>query len=159
LLSPLLWLIIERTRIGLSYRAAASNRELAAEYGLPVFAIDYGVLAFAALLAGAGGIVYGLRYGLAPQMMTAPSLDIVAVVVAVGADRLMSASLMLLGVGVLQAFCQATPGLSSFEHAVSYAVLAAGLGLRHVALPAWRAWTWRRSGTVGPAPTSRGGAR
>lgn len=156
--TPLLWLLIERTRRGLSYRAAASNRELAAEYGLPVLALDHGVLAISALLAGAGGIVYGLRYGLTPQMMTAPSLEIVAVVVAVGAESLISAVLVLLGVGVLQAFCQAVPGLSSFEHAVSYAVLAAGLALRHVALPAWRAWAWRRTGTAGPLPTSAGGA-
>jgi urea transport system permease protein len=158
LLAPLLWLLIERTRLGLSFRAAASNRELAAEYGLPVLAIDHGVLAFAAFLSGAGGIVYGLRYGLAPHMMTGPSLDIVAVVVAVGAERLVSASLVLLGIGVLQAFCQATPGLSSFEHAVGYGVLAAGLALRHVALPAWRASVWRRGGTAKPLPISSGDA-
>jgi urea transport system permease protein len=139
LLGPLIWLVIEKTRIGLSYRAAASNRELAVEYGLPVKAIDGVVLVFATLLAGAGGIVYGLRYGLTPQMLTAPSLDVVAVVVAVGAERLLSASLVLLGVGVLKAYCQSTSGLSSFEAAVSYAVLAASLILRHVALPAWHA--------------------
>jgi branched-subunit amino acid ABC-type transport system permease component len=158
-LAPLLWLLVERTRIGLSYRATSSNRELAAEYGLPVAAIDYGVLAFASLLAGAGGIVYGLRYGLTPQMMTAPALDVVAVVVAMGVERLLSGSLVLLGVGVLQAFCQATPGLSSFENAVSYALLAAALTVRHVALPAWRAQVWPQGrGPAGSATPAEGGA-
>jgi len=135
--------LIERTRFGLSYRAVASSRSLAHEYGLPVVIVDRGVLFLGSVLSAVGGIVYGLHYGLSPDMLTAPTLDVVAVVVAVGSERLWSACLLLIGVGVLQSFCQASAAISSFEYAVSYVVLAFGLAMHHLFLPSWRAATWR----------------
>jgi len=137
LLAPLLRLLIERTSVGLSYRAVSSNRELAIEYRHPVAMIDHVVVLVGGILSAAAGITYALRYGLTPQMLTAPSLDVVAVVVAVGSERLLAGSLAVLGVGVTQALCQASPRYSNMEHAVSYVLLVTALVLLPVVRHSW----------------------
>ena len=143
LLTILIALGIRYTRFGLAFRAASSDRRLASQYGLPVRHIDRIVVALAALLCSGAGIVYGLKYALTPQMMTAPGFKVVAVVVAVGPTRILTCILAILIVGMLEAVCQSSVTFSAFEHGVAFAGLIIALVVRHLIVPAWRA---RRSG-------------
>jgi branched-chain amino acid transport system permease protein len=135
LLAGILWILTNSTRMGLAYKAVSSNRELAQQYGLPIRKIDLLVILLAGGLCSLGGVINGLRYGLTADMMTANALKVVAVVVALGPERLPAIAIGLLCIGVLESYCQASIRFSAFEQGVSFAVLAVALVIRHCAAP------------------------
>jgi branched-chain amino acid transport system permease protein len=62
----LLWLLLDRTRIGSMVRAAVDDREIAAATGVSVSTVYTAVFAFGALLAGVAGVIGGVVLGLYP---------------------------------------------------------------------------------------------
>jgi branched-chain amino acid transport system permease protein len=62
----LLWLVIDKTRIGSMVRAAVDDREIAEATGVPVYLLFTSVFAFGALLAGVAGVIGGAFLGLSP---------------------------------------------------------------------------------------------
>jgi len=145
LLAGGLWAAVNHTRSGLQYRSVSANRQVATQYGLRVQRIDFIVVVMGGLLCAIGGITNGLRYGLTATMMSTTALKAVAVVVAVGYDRLLTVALGMLSIGVLESLCQARIRFSAFEDGVSYAALAIGLVVHYVVWPWWRHWRERRS--------------
>jgi len=61
-LVPLVWVVLARTRLGLTLRAVGEAPEAAASLGVSVAAIRIGTVLVAALLAGAGGGYLSLAY-------------------------------------------------------------------------------------------------
>ena len=145
LLAGVLWGGVNHTRNGLLYRSVSANRQLATQYGLPVHRIDYLVIAIAGLLCAVGGMANGMRYGLTAEMMSTTALKAVAVVVAVGYDRLLAVTLGMLSIGVLESLCQGRVRFSAFEDGVSYAALIVGLLVHHVLWPSWKRWRERQN--------------
>lgn len=130
-LTTIVWFIVNRTRFGLLYKASSSNRNLACRYGLPVRIVDFTVILVSGAMCSLGGVINGVRYGLTADMMMANALTVIAVVVAVGPERLSSIAVGMLAIGVMQSLCQASSRLSAFEHGVPFAVLALALLLRY----------------------------
>jgi branched-chain amino acid transport system permease protein len=130
-LTTIVWFIVNRTRIGLAYKASSSNRSLACRYGLPVRKVDLTVILAGGAMCSIGGVINGVRYGLTADMMMTNALEVVAVVVAVGTERLGLTAIGMLAIGVMQSLCQASPRLSAFAHGIPFAVLAIALLLRY----------------------------
>jgi branched-chain amino acid transport system permease protein len=61
-----LWLLIDKTRLGAMVRAAVDNREIAAASGIPVTLVFTGVFGVGAALAGFAGAIGGAFVGLYP---------------------------------------------------------------------------------------------
>lgn len=144
-LAGVMWALVNHTRYGLIYRSVSANRQLAVHYGLAVRKIDLLVMVVAGLLCSIGGLANGLRYGLTAEMMSTTALTAVAVVVAVGYDRLLAVALGMLLVGVLESLCQASIRFSAFEHGISYAVLVVGLAGHYLLWPFWTRWRAREN--------------
>lgn len=136
-LSPALWFAVNHTRRGLAYRCVSSNRKLAQRSGMPIDKVDLVVVLGVSLLSAGAGIVYAMRYGLAPQMMTSPALKVVAVIVAFGPKRLLVVSIAIVLMGGVERLCQGVEGLSGFEHGISYALLIVGALVKYVFWPMW----------------------
>ena len=139
-LSPALWFVVNHTRGGLAYRCVSSKRKLAQWCGMPIVRVDLVVVLGVSLLSAGAGIVYAMRYGLAPQMMTSPALKVVAVIVAFGPNRLLVVAMAIVLMGGLELLCQGVEGLSGFEHGISYAVLIIGALVKYVFWPMWKRW-------------------
>lgn len=137
-LSPVLWFVVNHTRGGLAYRCVSSKRGLAQWCGMPVSKVDLAVVLGASLLSAGAGIIYAMRYGLAPQMMTSPALKVIAVIVAFGPSRLLVVAVALVLMGGLERLCQGVEGLSGFEQGISYAVLIIGALAKYVLWPRWK---------------------
>jgi general nucleoside transport system permease protein len=61
-LVPLVWVVLARTRLGLTLRAVGEAPAEAASLGVPVVGLRVGAILVAALLAGAGGGTLSLAY-------------------------------------------------------------------------------------------------
>ncbi len=138
------WLVAG-TRIGLEYRAASSNRHLAAEYGLRIRLLDLVVPLAGALLCSFGGLVFALKFGAHPSFMVPISIKAIAVVVALGAlGGVLTACLATVLLAVGEAAVQSVPAISAFEQGLAYAVLVVALLLQYVLGPRTARWVWRR---------------
>ncbi|HEU5196222.1 MAG TPA: branched-chain amino acid ABC transporter permease, partial [Methylomirabilota bacterium] len=68
LLALLVWLVVERTSLGLSIRAATQDPTMAAVLGIDVRRLNTLVFGLGAALAGAAGVILGTMTSLSPQM-------------------------------------------------------------------------------------------
>lgn len=136
---------VGRTRLGLEYRAASSNRDLARAYGHRVKLLDIVIPLVSALLCSFGGLVYALKFGAQPSFMVPVSIKAIAVVVALAAaGGVVLAGLAALVLAVGESLVQASPSLSAFEQGVAYVVLVAAILVQYVAVPRANNWLWRR---------------
>jgi branched-chain amino acid transport system permease protein len=67
-LGLIVWLALDRTRLGKIIRAAAMDREMAGALGINVPAVFTGVFVFGAFLAGVGGVLAAPLLTIAPAM-------------------------------------------------------------------------------------------
>ena len=156
-ISAILWVLVNYTREGLGYRSVSANRTLATQYGLNVTRIDLLVVFGGGLLCSLGGLANGIRYGLTAGMMSTTGLKVVAVVVAVGQENLLTVAITMLTVGVLESMCQASTRLSAFEPGISYGVLVFALAIRYLISPWWaRRSVRKRWRADSPAPEVAG---
>jgi branched-chain amino acid transport system permease protein len=124
-----LWALLERTWLGRTVRAAASDREMASALGVPVPALYTGVFAFGTWLAALGGALAVPYVGLlAPGMGEAIIIDAFVVAVIGGLGSLKGAFLGALVIGVLSAF--GTRFFPTFDMALTFVLMAAVLLVR-----------------------------
>jgi len=128
----ILWLVLERTRIGAMMRATVDDPEMARGVGINVFLISMGVFALGATLAALAGVVAGGFVGVYPGADFEILPYAFVVVIVGGMGSLKGALLGSLLVGLLDNFGKALfPELSYFT---LFAPMAAILAVRPTGL-------------------------
>jgi branched-chain amino acid transport system permease protein len=97
-----MWLVMNRTRIGMLIRAGVDDREMLAASGLPIQLVFVLVFAFGAGLAGVAGIVGGTFQSLSPGEDTRFLLASLVVVIVGGMGSIPGAALGALIVGLAE---------------------------------------------------------
>ncbi|MCC6187847.1 MAG: branched-chain amino acid ABC transporter permease [Anaerolineales bacterium] len=128
LLALLLWLLIERTRLGAIVRAGVSDAQMVAGLGIDVQRVFAGVFAFGAALAALAGVVGAPVFTLYPGLDSEILILALVVVVIGGLGTLKGAFFGSLIIGLADTFGKALlPELSRF---ILFAVMALILLLR-----------------------------
>jgi branched-chain amino acid transport system permease protein len=128
----ILWLVVERTRIGAMMRAAVDDAEMARGIGINVSAISVGVFALGAALAAVAGVVAGGFLSVYPGADFEILSYAFVVVIVGGMGSLKGALIGALLVGLLDNFGKALfPELSYFT---LFAPMAAILAIRPTGL-------------------------
>jgi branched-chain amino acid transport system permease protein len=95
-----LWLILNRTRLGMLIRAGVDDREMLAASGVRIQYVFLAVFAFGAGLAGVGGIVGGTFQSLSPGEDTRFLLASLVVVIVGGMGSIPGAAIGALVIGL-----------------------------------------------------------
>jgi urea transport system permease protein len=93
------WIVVNRTKLGLLLRATTQNREMASALGVPTRRVDAMTFAFGAGLAGLAGVVVPLFDKINPQMGQGYIVDSFMVVVVGGVGKLAGAIVAGAGLG------------------------------------------------------------
>ncbi len=99
-----MWLILNRTRIGMLIRAGVDDREMLSATGMPIQLVFVGVFAFGAGLAGVAGVVGGTFQSLAPGEDIRFLLASLVVVIVGGMGSIPGAALGALLIGLAEQF-------------------------------------------------------
>lgn len=124
----LLWLLLERTRLGAMIRAGVDDRQMAQGVGIPVSRLFTGVFFLGAALAGIGGVVGG------PILTAYPGLDTdmlplaLVVVILGGVGSLPGALVGSLLVGLMYNF--GTALFPDFAYVVLFLPMVVALALK-----------------------------
>ena len=128
LVGAVLWIVLDRTRMGAMIRAAVDDREMAQGVGIHVPVVSLGVFALGAALAALGGVIGGGFLGVYPGADFEVLPYAFVVVIVGGLGSLPGAMVGSLLVGLLDNFGKALfPELSYFR---LFARMALILGLR-----------------------------
>jgi branched-chain amino acid transport system permease protein len=103
----LLWLVLERSRIGAMVRAGVDNAAMAAGLGGNIPLLFTGIFGFGVALAGLGGVAAGPTLGLYPGMDTDILIPAFIVIVIGGMGSLRGAFIGSLLIGVADTFGKA----------------------------------------------------
>jgi branched-chain amino acid transport system permease protein len=131
-LAVLVWLLVERTSLGLSIRAATQDATMAAVLGVNVGRLNTIVFALGAGLAGAAGVILGAMTSLSPQMGGGVVLDAFIAIVIGGLGSFTGAIVGALLLGQVQSFGVAL--LPEFHTPLVFLVMAVVLVLRPTGL-------------------------
>ncbi len=96
----LMWVLMNRTRLGMFVRAVTQNRAMAGCVGVPTSRIDTLAFALGAGIAGLGGLALSQISNVGPDMGQGYIVDAVMVVVLGGVGQLAGAVWAALGLGV-----------------------------------------------------------
>ncbi len=99
-----MWLVLNRTRVGMLVRAGVDDRDMLAATGARIHLVFLGVFAFGAGLAGVAGVVGGTFQSLAPGEDTRFLLASLVVVIVGGMGSIPGAALGALIVGLAEQF-------------------------------------------------------
>jgi branched-chain amino acid transport system permease protein len=99
-----MWLILNRTRVGMLIRAGVDDREMLSATGVPIQLVFVGVFAFGAGLAGVAGVVGGTFQSLAPGEDLRFLLASLVVVIVGGMGSIPGAALGALLIGLAEQF-------------------------------------------------------
>jgi len=151
----LLWLLVERTRVGMLVRAGATHPAMVSALGVDIRRLFMVVFGFGAMLAGFAGALAGPVFAVAPGMGDGVLILAFVVIVVGGIGSVRGAFVAALGVGVLDTVGRALlPDLlrlvtdastarqvgAALASMLVYVVMAAILAVRPVGLfPARRA--------------------
>jgi len=131
-MAVLLWLLLERTRLGSIVRAGVADPEMVGGLGINITLVFAGVFAFGAALAALSGVVAAPILGMAPGM-DFEVLIVALIVVVVGGLGTFSGSFWgSLLIGVADTFGKVLQ--PDFSMALTFAVMAAVLLLRPAGL-------------------------
>jgi len=126
LLLAMLWFILNRTRLGLAWRAAAGDQETAEAMGVPIgkvmalsYFIGYGFAASAGMMIG---ILYSSVY---PSMGDIPSYKMLAIIVLGGLGNPIGTIVAGLVIGLSETLISAYVGSLFPRDAVAFVVLIA----------------------------------
>ncbi|MDR1935488.1 MAG: urea ABC transporter permease subunit UrtB [Candidatus Accumulibacter sp.] len=97
----LMWLLMNRTRLGMFVRAVTQNRAMAACVGVPTARVDTLAFALGAGVAGLGGLALSQISNVGPDMGQGYIVDAFMVVVLGGVGQLAGAAWAALGLGVV----------------------------------------------------------
>jgi len=128
LLALLVWLVVERTSLGLAIRAATQDPMMAAVLGIDVGRLNTLVFGLGAALAGAAGVILGTMTSLSPQMGGGIVLDAFIAIVIGGLGSFTGAIVGSLLLGQVQSFGVAL--LPAFHTPLVFLVMAVVLVLR-----------------------------
>jgi branched-chain amino acid transport system permease protein len=127
-LAAAVWLVVERTSLGLAIRAATQDPTMAAVLGVNVQRLNTIVFALGSGLAGAAGVILGTMTSLSPQMGAGIVLDAFIAIVIGGLGSFTGAIVGSLLLGQLQSFGVAL--LPAFHTPLVFLVMAVVLVLR-----------------------------
>lgn len=102
----LVWLMMNRTRLGMFVRAVTQNRAMAGCVGVPTARIDTLAFAMGAGIAGLGGVALSQIANVGPAMGTGYIVDAFMVVVLGGVGQLAGAVWAALGLGIVAKFLE-----------------------------------------------------
>ena len=97
-----MWMVLNRTRLGMLIRAGVDDREMLAASGVRIQYVFLGVFAFGAGLAGMGGIVGGTFQSLSPGEDTRFLLASLVVVIVGGMGSIPGAAMGALIIGLAE---------------------------------------------------------
>jgi branched-chain amino acid transport system permease protein len=117
-----LWLLVERTALGLKIRAATQDPTMAAILGVDVKRLNTAVFALGSAFAAVAGVVLGAMTSLYPQMGLAFVIDAFIVIVIGGLGSFKGAILGSLLLGQVQSFGVAL--LPEFTNPLVFLVMA-----------------------------------
>jgi urea transport system permease protein len=106
----LVWLFLNRTRLGLFVRAVTQNRAMAGCVGVPTGRVDTLAFGLGAGIAGLGGVALSQIANVGPDMGQAYIVDSFMVVVLGGVGQLAGAVWAALGLGVVAKFLEGWAG-------------------------------------------------
>ena len=106
----LVWLLMNRTRLGMFVRAVTQNRAMASCVGVPTGRIDTLAFAIGAGIAGLGGMALSQISNVGPDMGQGYIVDSFMVVVLGGVGQLAGAVWAALGLGVASKFLEGWTG-------------------------------------------------
>ena len=127
-LAAAVWLVVERTSLGLAIRAATQDPTMAAVLGVNVQRLNTIVFALGSGLAGAAGVILGTMTSLSPQMGAGIVLDAFIAIVIGGLGSFSGAIVGSLLLGQVQSFGVAL--LPAFHTPLIFLVMAVVLVLR-----------------------------
>jgi len=127
-LAAAVWLVVERTSLGLSIRAATQDPEMAAVLGVNVYRLNTIVFALGSGLAAAAGVILGAMTSISPQMGAGIVLDAFIAIVIGGLGSFTGAIVGSLLLGQVQSFGVAL--LPAFHTPLVFLVMAVVLVLR-----------------------------
>jgi len=100
----LLWLMLNRTRLGMMIRAGVDDRDMLAAMGTNVPAVFIAVAALGAFLAGVAGVIGGSAFAIAPGEDTRVLLSSLVVVIVGGLGSIGGAALGAVLVGLAEQY-------------------------------------------------------
>lgn len=95
------WLILQKTSLGLHVRAISQNRSMAACLGVPTRRVDSWIFALGSGIAGLGGVALSQLGNVGPELGQGYIIDSFMIVVLGGVGRLMGTIASSLGLGML----------------------------------------------------------
>ncbi|MBK7999993.1 MAG: branched-chain amino acid ABC transporter permease [Verrucomicrobia bacterium] len=123
-LLALLWLVVQRTKIGMAMRAVAFNPQAAALMGVNINRVISFTFGLGSALAAIAGILYAMRApGIEPLMGIQPGLRAFIAAVLGGIGNLPGAALGGLLLGLLETFAGGIPGISNYRDGIAFAIL------------------------------------
>ena len=106
----LIWLMMQRTRLGMFVRAVTQNRPMAGCVGVPTARVDTLAFAIGAGVAGLGGLALSQIANVGPAMGQGYIVDSFMVVVLGGVGQLAGAVWAALGLGIFSKFLEGWAG-------------------------------------------------
>jgi len=106
----LVWLLMNRTRLGMFVRAVTQNRPMASCVGVPTARIDSLAFGLGAGIAGLGGVALSQIANVGPDMGQGYIVDSFMVVVLGGVGQLAGAVWAALGLGIVTKFLEGWSG-------------------------------------------------
>ena len=106
----LIWLMMQKTRLGMFVRAVTQNRAMAGCVGVPTARVDTLAFAIGAGVAGLGGLALSQIANVGPAMGTGYIVDAFMVVVLGGVGQLAGAVWAALGLGIVAKFLEGWAG-------------------------------------------------
>ena len=106
----LVWLLMQKTRLGMFVRAVTQNRQMAGCVGVPTARIDTLAFGLGAGIAGLGGVALSQIANVGPDMGQGYIVDSFMVVVLGGVGQLAGAVWAALGLGIVTKFLEGWAG-------------------------------------------------
>ena len=131
-----MWLVLNRTRIGMIVRAGVDDRDILAAMGVRIQLVFVAVFAFGAGLAGVAGVVGGTFQSLAPGEDTRFLLDSLVVVILGGMGSIPGAALGAVIVGLSEQL--GSVYIPSYAIVVTFLIMVLVLAVRPQGLIAAR---------------------
>lgn len=110
LVLTLIWVLFQRTRLGLQVRAVTQNRSMAACMGIPTTRLDMWTFGVGSGVAGLGGVALSQLGNVGPELGQAYIVDSFLVVVLGGVGKLAGAVAGALGLGIINKFLEPLTG-------------------------------------------------
>ncbi|NQZ97393.1 MAG: urea ABC transporter permease subunit UrtB [Myxococcales bacterium] len=104
------WLVLQRTPLGLNVRAVTQNREMAASLGIATSRVDMWTFGLGSAIAGLGGVALSQIGNVGPELGQSYIVDSFMVVVLGGVGKLAGTVTAALGLGVVNKFLEPVSG-------------------------------------------------